>query len=82
MAAYKYAYFLVPTINVRFDHIYPAGARAPRAGIYRCEGCGREVIALDEQALPGPDDHDHDRKHKTVRWRLVVATQGWAADRD
>jgi hypothetical protein len=75
VAAYKYAYFLAPSINARFDHIYPAGARSPRAGIYRCEGCGREVIAWNGPSLPARDDHDHEPEHGTVRWRLIVATQ-------
>jgi hypothetical protein len=74
VAAYKYAYFLVPVINARFDHIYPACARSPHAGIYRCEGCGREVIAPHGEPLPGQKDHDHTPEHGTVRWRLIVAT--------
>jgi hypothetical protein len=76
VAAYKYAYFLVAVINARFDHIYPASARSAHAGIYRCEGCGREVIAPHGESLPGQDDHDHAPEHGTVRWRLIVATHG------
>lgn len=76
MAAYKYAYFLVATIHARFDHIYPARARSPHAGIYRCEGCGKEVPALAGEALPGREDHAHESEHGTVRWRLIVAALG------
>jgi hypothetical protein len=76
MAVYKYAYFLIPTKNARFDHIYPAGAKSPLDGIYRCEGCGREVIAKGALALPGSDHHHHAPEQGTVRWRLVIAIQG------
>jgi hypothetical protein len=76
VAAYKYAYFLVQSSNRQFDHVRPAGTKAFASGIFRCQGCGREVVASRGQQLPTTDHHEHPAEAGPVRWRVAVASQG------
>lgn len=76
MAVYKYAYLLVQSANPRFDHVVGPGQEAVKSGIFRCQGCGREIAMVEGQRLPDATDHDHRAEHGTVRWCLAVAIQG------
>ena len=76
VAIYKHPHLLNQSSNRRFDTVRGAGAKAPASGIFRCQGCGREVIASKGEPLPRLDHHQHPAQLGNVRWRLAVATQG------
>jgi hypothetical protein len=72
MASYKYSKYLQPSNHSAFDAIHSAGHLAPYSGIYRCEGCGREVVSTSGKHLPPQNHHQHSYAQGNIRWRLVV----------
>lgn len=73
MADYKYSHFLTNTPDPRFDPAHPPGAVSPHSGIYKCQGCGCEVVARADEQLPALDHHQHAVKQGGIAWRLAVA---------
>lgn len=73
MALYKYTAYVKVDRDPAFEPDHPPGAPAPRAGIYRCTGCGREVVADRGAALPAQSHHPHERAQSDMKWRLAVA---------
>lgn len=73
MAVYKYGSLLEVNNSEAFDRILEPGAEAPWAGIYRCEGCGREIGTAHGHALPPQNHHQHTYSQGRIRWRLVVS---------
>ncbi|HVU64739.1 MAG TPA: hypothetical protein VHC70_12240 [Phycisphaerales bacterium] len=76
MAIYKFERHLKCSSDSVYDTVLPAGSIAARSGIYRCDGCGFELTALEGQPLPGLDHHKHIASQKLIRWRLIVADSG------
>jgi hypothetical protein len=72
MAIYKYGSNLMQLGNAIFDEEHEPGQPAPRAGIYQCLGCGREVIAAEDAPLPSADHHTHLPADGILRWKLLV----------
>jgi hypothetical protein len=72
MALYKYGSFLKKNEENVFDTISTPGAAAPRSGIYRCEGCHKEVASNEGQPLPPQNHHQHTAAQGNIRWRLAV----------
>jgi hypothetical protein len=72
VALYKYATNLHAITNEEFDKIYGPGMTVAWSGIYRCEGCGREVVHTTGKPLPPQNHHQHTYSQGTIRWRLVV----------
>ena len=72
MAWYKYATHLEQKNLDEFDKIYEPGSTAPWSGIYRCEGCAREVVHTMGKSLPPQNHHQHAYGQGTIRWRLLV----------
>jgi hypothetical protein len=75
MALYKYSTHLERENNVAFDLLHGPGATCPNAGIYRCDGCGREVASNAGDALPSQGHHPHTIEQGAIRWRLLVYAQ-------
>ena len=75
MALYKYAEVLTEIQNAAFDKIHSPGEKAAYAGIYRCEGCGREIGIAETHVMPPQNHHEHTVAQGKIRWRLIVATQ-------
>jgi hypothetical protein len=69
MALYKYAAYLTQNQDGAFDQSYPPGAHTPLSGIYRCMGCGREVVSEHAKPLPSQNHHGH---LPIQGWRMVV----------
>jgi hypothetical protein len=72
MALYKYAQYLAQNDDGVFDHENPPGHAAPRSGIYRCRGCGREVASNEGEPLPPQNHHQHNQSQGAIRWKLIV----------
>ena len=73
MALYKYGEYLTKSEDASFDAIYKPGQAPPHSGIYRCMGCGREVVAEEGRQLPPQNHHQHDIKQQgDVRWQMIV----------
>jgi hypothetical protein len=61
--------------NTAFDAKIVAKMAAPWSGIYRCPGCGREVVAKEGEALPPAGHHHHSITQGDIRWQLIVAAE-------
>jgi hypothetical protein len=62
------------SISPDFDKEYGPGEAPKHAGIYRCRGCGCEVVA--DASKPLPFEHPrHSPMQGAIRWRLAVAAQ-------
>lgn len=78
MALYKYAHNLRPLSHPAFDAVCEPLSPARWSGIYRCDECGREIVAIAGTPLPPDDHHQHRPHYRPVRWRLLVAQEGHA----
>jgi hypothetical protein len=72
MPLYKYSTFLFQVEHAEFDKLYSPGARTPWSGIYKCHGCGHEVVHTTDKPLPPQNHHQHNRNQGAIQWRLVV----------
>jgi len=72
MALYKYSQILRQVDNPQFDKIYEPGEKTPWSGIYRCEGCGKEIVHTETHPLPPQNHHQHTPVQGKIRWRLIV----------
>lgn len=75
MALYKYAQFIEQNPADVFDGVHNPGVLAPRSGIYRCEGCAKEVASNQGEPLPPQNHHAHSIQQGAIRWRLGVYAQ-------
>ena len=57
-----------------FNHTYSPAAPVPLSGIYRCDGCGREIAANRGDPLPPQNHHQHPLYAGPVKWRPLVVT--------
>ena len=74
MAQYKYLHYLTNVSEKRFDPAHPPGATTPDSGIYKCQGCGAEVVSVKGDPLPPTTHHQHSLAQGGMAWRLIVAT--------
>ena len=72
MALYKYSQYLGQNNDAVFDGENTPGTAAPRSGIYRCTGCGREEASNQGQPLPPQNHHQHSPAQGAIRWKLIV----------
>lgn len=72
MAWYKYPTHLHQKTNAEFDQLHTPGTTTPWSGIYRCEGCGREVVSTFGHPLPPQNHHQHTYGQGVIHWRLLV----------
>ena len=75
MALYKNAQILVQSNDASFDNTYEPGEHSPYSGIYRCEGCGREITHIGTTTLPPQDHHQHTPIQGSILWKMVVYPQ-------
>jgi hypothetical protein len=75
MAQYKYDEHLKRSDDDAFDRIHGASTQAPRAGIYRCDGCNREIAIGAANTFPPRDHHEHVPSQGPVQWRLIVMAE-------
>lgn len=72
MALYKYGEYLTQSSDTAFDTLHNPGAQPPYSGIYRCAGCGREIVAEAARQFPPQNHHEHSQSQGPIRWRLIV----------
>ena len=75
MALYKNSTYLGQSTHAAFDRIYDPGDKPDHSGIYRCEGCGKEISHNAGVSLPPQNHHQHTMSQGRVRWRMVVNAQ-------
>ena len=74
MALYKNGTYLTQNTSSVFDVDHKPGEVTPNHGIYRCTGCGHEIVS--EAGRPFPPQNHHQHTNGTViRWRLLVYSQ-------
>ena len=73
MAQYKYLHYLTRLSDPKFDPAHAPGAIAPHSGIYKCQGCGIEILSTASDPLPPLSHHQHSLNQDGVAWRLIVA---------
>ena len=72
MALYKNLAWLTKSEDAVFDVVYSIGQKPVHSGIYRCLGCGREVVGEMERTLPPQNHHQHSPQQGAVRWQLAT----------
>ena len=72
MAIYKNKAWLTESTDAAFDSEHKPGGTTPFSGIYRCLGCGREIVSEESKPLPPQNHHQHTTSQGTIRWRLAV----------
>lgn len=72
MALYQSSTHLYQVSDQQFDRDYGPGDTTAWSGIYRCRGCGREVVHTVDRHLPPQNHHQHTSSQGSIRWRLIV----------
>lgn len=74
MAIYRYSHYFKASTHAAFDEITYPGNATPYSGIYRCEGCGVNIVSTHSHPMPPQNHHQHTAAHGSIRWRLIAAT--------
>ncbi|MFJ3485217.1 protein L [Pseudomonas sp. NPDC090202] len=61
--------------NDHWTHAYGVGTAVPVSGIYRCMGCGEEIVSKRGESFPPQNRYQAVCQEKPVLWELVVMTQ-------
>ena len=72
MAWYKNPRVLQQSSGAAYDSVHSPGTVVPHSGVYRCEGCGREIAANQRDPFPPQNHHQHSTYQGSIRWRLIV----------
>jgi hypothetical protein len=72
MAIYKSTNYLTLSEDVLFDAAHKPGAETIHSGIYRCTGCGREVVSEGGKPLPPQNHHAHSTDQGAIRWQMII----------
>ena len=72
MALYKNGDYLKQSSDAAFDTDYKPGETTPHSGVYRCMGCGREIVSEGTKSFPPQNHHQHTASQGSIRWRMVV----------
>jgi len=72
MALYKNINYVKQINSMAFDIDHEPGGIPPQSGIYRCGGCGREIVAEKSRPLPPQNHHQHTYQQGAIRWQMIV----------
>ena len=72
MALYKNASFVTRTDDPNFDTVHQPGVTTPFSAIYRCLGCGREIVSEENKPFPPQNHHQHTTTQGKIRWQMIV----------
>ncbi len=74
MAQYKNIAYLTQSSDSAFDMLHKPGEATPHSGIFRCEGCGREIVSESLKTMPPQNHHQHSNPNVAIQWKLIVRT--------
>ena len=74
MAQYKNLKYISASSSSAFETRYAPGTQIENPGIYRCAGCGDEIVVARGHKLPPPNAHQHTPDAK-VEWQLLVLAE-------
>jgi hypothetical protein len=72
MAIYKNSAFLTQSTDSQFESVHQPGSTTPFSAIYRCAGCGREIVSEENRPFPPQNHHQHTSAQGTIRWQMAV----------
>jgi hypothetical protein len=72
MALYKNASYLTQSSDAAFDAEHSPGSKTSNSGIYRCMGCGREIVSEGGNPFPPQTHHSHTYSQGAIRWKMVA----------
>jgi hypothetical protein len=72
MALYQDSTHLRQYTHLEFDKEFEPGSTTSWSGIYRCVGCGREVVHTTGKPLPPQNHHQHTALQGRIKWKLIV----------
>jgi|HubBroStandDraft_6_1064221.scaffolds.fasta_scaffold255473_2 hypothetical protein len=72
MAQFKHDAHFYQVESGEFDKLYTPGGRIAWSGIYRCKGCGCEVVHTFDKPLPPQSHHHHTLGQGAIQWQLIV----------
>jgi hypothetical protein len=72
MALYKNRNFISQADDAQFDAVYHIGNITPFSAIYRCLGCGREIVSEGQRPFPPQNHHQHTPAQGAIRWQMIV----------
>ena len=75
MALYKYSNYVGTSNSDAFDKEHQPGSATPYSAIYRCMGCGREIVSETSKTMPPQNHHQHTVLQGAIRWKMVAYAQ-------
>lgn len=75
MAWYKDSKYISVNHHANFDKLHSPGDSPPDSGIFRCEGCGKEISHTKSSTLPPQNHHQHTATQGKIQWRMVVCAE-------
>lgn len=53
---------------------YKPSDEVPVSGIYKCQGCKKEITSNHPDKFPPQNHHQHSTAQGDIRWKLIVRT--------
>ena len=75
MALFKNPSVFVQSADAAFDVLYNPGSVPAYSGIFRCNGCGHEVVGEHTRSLPPQNHHQHSPAQGSIRWQMTAHPQ-------
>jgi hypothetical protein len=72
MALYKNPAFVSQSTHNDFDLLHRPGANTPHSAIYRCKGCGKEIVSETNRPFPPQNHHQHTPAQGAIEWQMAV----------
>lgn len=54
--------------------LYGPADQVPVSGLYKCQGCKREITSNKGDLFPPQNKHQHAQGQGAIRWKLIVRT--------
>lgn len=76
MAWYKDGRNLIQSTSTHSHWVndYGPGSEVPLSGIYKCNGCKKEITSNSGDPFPPQNHHQHSVGQGAIRWKLIVRT--------
>ena len=60
--------------NSHWTDSYTIGDTVPVSGIYKCQGCNKEITSNKDDPFPPQNKHQHTDAQGKVLWKLIIRT--------